>query len=164
MNLKIAHISDLAEMFFNIPDYQRGYRWETKQVYELLNDLLEFDSNRVNGQFYCLQPLVVIRNENIFNHKSPIFDVIDGQQRLTTLFLIMNYLKLEDTYHLRYERASDNNSDMTYSNGELVYNKLSLLSNTDIENNPDYFYLTQAQKDINDWFEETLNSQLNYLL
>lgn len=154
MNLKIAHISDLAEMFFNIPDYQRGYRWETKQVYELLNDLLEFDSNRVNGQFYCLQPLVVIRNENIFNHKSPIFDVIDGQQRLTTLFLIMNYLKLEDTYHLRYERASDNNSDMTYSNGELVYNKLSLLSNTDIENNPDYFYLTQAQKDINDWFEE----------
>lgn len=154
MNLKIAHISDLAEMFFNIPDYQRGYRWETKQVYELLNDLLEFDSNRVNGQFYCLQPLVVIRNENIINHNSPVFDVIDGQQRLTTLFLIMNYLELEDTYHLRYERVSDNNSDMTYSNGELVYNKLSLLSNTDIENNPDYFYLTQAQKDINDWFEE----------
>lgn len=154
MNLKIAHISDLAKMFFNIPDYQRGYRWETKQVYELLNDLLEFDSNRVNGQFYSLQPLVVIRNENIINHNSHVFDVIDGQQRLTTLFLIMNYLELEDTYHLRYERASDNNSDMTYSNGELVYNNLSLLSNTDIENNPDYFYLTQAQKDINDWFEE----------
>ena len=40
MNLKIAHVSDLSGMYFNIPDYQRGYRWETKQVQELLNDLL----------------------------------------------------------------------------------------------------------------------------
>lgn len=46
MNLKIAHVGDLRGMCFNIPDYQRGYRWETKQVCELLDDLLEFGNSK----------------------------------------------------------------------------------------------------------------------
>ena len=91
MNLKIAHIGDLKDLCFNIPDYQRGYRWETKQIWELLDDLLEFNTLK-NGAFYCLQPLVVVKNTAFQNSSKIVFDVIDGQQRLTTMFLILNYL------------------------------------------------------------------------
>ncbi len=158
MNLKIAHVSDLEGMYFNIPDYQRGYRWETKQVQELLNDLLEFSAPDSNGQFYCLQPLVVVANNSIKNPSNanvPVFDVIDGQQRLTTLFLIINFLNLNTSFHLRYERALDPNANQSlYANGELTYNYLSQLTHQQKEDNPDYFYMSQAVHDIGTWFEE----------
>ena len=158
MILKIAHVSDLDGMFFNIPDYQRGYRWETKQVQELLSDLLEFDPKNNNGQFYCLQPLVVVENQGIKNSENtdiPVFDVIDGQQRLTTLFLIMNYLKMNGLFHLRYERAVDPVANQSlYANGELLYDSISQLTDKQIADNPDYFYLYQAIEDIESWFKE----------
>lgn len=163
MNLKIAHVSDLDGMYFNIPDYQRGYRWETKQVQELLSDLLEFDPKKNNGQFYCLQPLVVVENQGIKNPKNndiPVFDIIDGQQRLTTLFLIMNSLKMNGLFHLRYERAVDSTVDnCLYGNGELLYDNLSKLSDKQIADNPDFFYLNQAKKDIENWFKDVENTR-----
>ena len=61
-SLKVIHISDLNGVQFNIPGYQRGYRWETKHVHALLKDILEFDSS--SEPFYCLQPLVVVKNED----------------------------------------------------------------------------------------------------
>ena len=157
MNLKIAHIGDLKGLCFNIPDYQRGYRWETKQVCELLDDLLEFGNSKKNasnsGAFYCLQPLVVVEN-GIFNSpKEKVFDVIDGQQRLTTIFLIMNYLSDgEAPYRLRYDRASDKKQPVDFSNGEITYDKLKRLTPYEIENNPDFFYLSKAIEDIKNWF------------
>ena len=74
MDLRIVHIGDLKGMCFNIPDYQRGYRWETKQVCELLDDLLEFDNSK-NGAFYCLQPLVVVENNQKLLSDNKVFDV-----------------------------------------------------------------------------------------
>lgn len=156
MKLKTAHIGDLTNMYFNIPDYQRGYRWETKQVKELLNDLLEFHIPKGNNQFYCLQPLVVVANNSIQlpqDAKLPAFDVVDGQQRLTTLFLIMSYLHLE-SYHIRYARASKNTDKNQFEDGELLCADLSRLTKEKIADNPDYFYLTQAREDIKSWFDE----------
>lgn len=51
---------------FNIPTYQRGYRWDKKQVVDLLEDIYEFmqKGNPQEGEFYCLQPVVVKRNED----------------------------------------------------------------------------------------------------
>lgn len=79
-------IPDLLDKKYYIPQYQRGYRWEEKQVLELLDDLYTFFCNKTDGQFYCLQPIVVKEIE-IDNEKW--FEVIDGQQRLTTLRLVM---------------------------------------------------------------------------
>lgn len=152
MKLQIAHVGDLDGMYFNIPYYQRGYRWETKQIYELLDDLLEFDPKNANeGAFYCLQPLVVVKNQRIESEKE-VFDVIDGQQRLTTLFLIINYLDIGINYHLRYDRASNKNKLLCFENGEILYNKLKSLETKEIINNPDYFYLSKAIEDIKNWF------------
>ena len=157
MNLKIAHIGDLRGMCFNIPDYQRGYRWETKQVCELLDDLLEFGDSQKDtpniGAFYCLQPLVVVENNQNLSLTNKVFDVIDGQQRLTTIFLIINYLCQGETpYRLRYDRAFDYKQPVDFSNGEITYNKLTNLTDNEKENNPDFFYLSRAIEDIKNWF------------
>ncbi len=67
---------------FLIHAYQRGYRWGNEHITMLLNDIWE------NGDLnYCLQPIVVKKLEN------GSFELIDGQQRLTTIFLIMKYIK-----------------------------------------------------------------------
>ena len=69
---------------FFVPKYQRGYRWGQHQINALLNDLLE--AQREGAETYFLQPLAL----------KPLaadeFEVIDGQQRLTTLFLLKHYL------------------------------------------------------------------------
>lgn len=94
---------------FYIKDYQRGYRWESKQIEDLLSDILEFDDDGKKLK-YCLQPLVVkplkeisssrnltgilgvddILQTEINNNKSIYWELIDGQQRLTTIWLILH--------------------------------------------------------------------------
>ena len=59
--LEIRHVADLLDMNFYIPSYQRGYRWESKHVEALLNDIYSFsvqmdESDRKVGKFYCVQP------------------------------------------------------------------------------------------------------------
>lgn len=79
-------IPDLLDKKYYIPEYQRGYRWEEKQVLDLLEDLHAFFSGETKGQFYCLQPIVV---KQIEWEDDNWYEVIDGQQRLTTLRLVM---------------------------------------------------------------------------
>ena len=59
--IELKSVSELLGMKFFIPSYQRGYRWTEQQVKDLLNDIWEFSlkENKRNGEFYCLQPLVV---------------------------------------------------------------------------------------------------------
>lgn len=156
MNLKLAHLGDLIGMHFNIPYYQRGYRWESKQVTDLLDDLFEFKQSRTQEkQFYCLQPLVVCKNNSLSNDGMVVFDVIDGQQRLTTLFLLMEYLEMEETFELRYERAVKKGEDKyLWENGRLSYSDLQSLPDEAMKDNPDYFYMKQAMVSIKEWFEE----------
>jgi len=66
---------------FLVPDYQRGYRWK-EEVAILLKDLSEVKE----GADYCLQPIVL---KSLGNDK---YELIDGQQRLTTLYLLMKYM------------------------------------------------------------------------
>ena len=73
-----------------IPAYQRGYRWSPLQVTQLLDDVWEFVQESEGGarqQFYCLQPLVIKALP------TGAFEVVDGQQRLTTIYILLTYLK-----------------------------------------------------------------------
>lgn len=84
----VANKSMPQGMQFFVPNYQRGYRWKESQVQQLLNDLREFDYEKGNeSRFYCLQPLVVKED------KEKGWVVIDGQQRLTTLFIILTCIE-----------------------------------------------------------------------
>ena len=68
---------------FNIPLYQRGYKWEPENLSKLLDDIHNFQHS--GSKFYCLQNITIVPF-------GPVFNVVDGQQRLTTLCLILSYL------------------------------------------------------------------------
>lgn len=138
---------------FNVPSYQRGYRWNKLNVTDLLDDLLEFMQGGSSGKFYCLQPLVVKKiGENRYN-------VIDGQQRLTTIFIILKYLEnllrekngIDEIYTLCYETRKDSKDFLQ-----------NIASKTQDESNQnmDYFCMYQAYEAIKSWFENKNASEL----
>ena len=138
---------------FNVPAYQRGYRWNKLNVTDLLDDLLEFIQDGSSRKFYCLQPLVVKKiGENRYN-------VIDGQQRLTTIFIILKYLEnllkekngIDEIYTLCYETRKDSKDFLQ-----------NIASKTQDESNQnmDYFCMYQAYEAIKSWFENKNASEL----
>ena len=90
---------------FYVPAYQRGYRWNEEQVKDLLEDLYSFASGKNEKRFYCLQPIIVkkiskdsaqwkaiIETHPQINQEKEIYEVVDGQQRLTTLYILLQYI------------------------------------------------------------------------
>ena len=99
--IKQVKVSDLLDdRLFFIPSYQRGYRWTKQQVYDLCNDLLEYTlkGNKSSESFYSLQPLIVRKGQFEINGElREAYEVIDGQQRLTTVFYyIDSWQKVKD--------------------------------------------------------------------
>jgi len=97
---EIKLVSDLLGMNFFVPSYQRGYRWDKQQIEDLLNDIDNFAIKYSEKEFYCLQPIVVKQlnkeekeKNNLYSEfdNNEWYEVIDGQQRLTTIFLIIHY-------------------------------------------------------------------------
>ena len=136
---------------FNVPAYQRGYRWDKINVTDLLDDLLEFMQDGSSGKFYCLQPLVVKKiGANQYN-------VIDGQQRLTTIFIILKYLEklledendIKEIYTINYETRE----------GSQEFLKNIAKPQEDSNKNIDYFYMYQAYKAVENWFEEKIKEK-----
>ena len=89
---KIAE-SNITTIFSNdkityvIPLYQRAYAWKEKEITQLIDDICDCE-----GENYFLGSLIVDKKENKF-------EVIDGQQRLTTLFLLLKCLnQYDDTF------------------------------------------------------------------
>ena len=137
---------------FTVPSYQRGYRWDKINVTDLLDDLLEFMQDGSSGKFYCLQPLVVRKvGVNQYN-------VIDGQQRLTTIFIILMYLKnllkdengINEIYTIRYE---------TRKSSQVFLKEVASKTQEDSNENIDYFYMYQAYKAVENWFEEKIKEK-----
>ncbi len=127
-------IEELLGMKYVIPEYQRGYRWQPPQVKDLLNDINEFNPTKDN-EFYCLQPLVVKKSED-----GKSYDVIDGQQRLTTIKIILNYLKIKSF-------------DVEYVTRKGSEGFLNAIDDSKKDKNIDYFYMSQAYDTVREWFE-----------
>ncbi len=86
---------------FSIKAYQRGYRWRPEEVSQLLDDI-----SRQSSRPYCLQPVVVKRSG------AEAYELVDGQQRLTTIHLILHHLRthiptLRRRFTLSYETRPD---------------------------------------------------------
>ena len=143
-SIELKTLNELSQYSFYIPAYQRGYRWTEQEVKDLLNDINEFIPREISDTeektWYCLQPVVVkSRSENEY-------EVIDGQQRLTTIYLILHYLnqdfvekRRDKLFSIDYQTRSDS--------------KL-FLQNPDEENNSciDFFYMHKAFNTIDNWF------------
>lgn len=124
---------------FIIPSFQRGYRWDNKQVEDLLEDLKRFACSNNQGYIYYLQPLIVSKNG-----EGNEWYVLDGQQRLTTLKLILLNLKkygsevksgkiTENIYEINYQRRAaidfDNPNQNVDINNYYVYNSNHIIKN-----------------------------------
>jgi uncharacterized protein with ParB-like and HNH nuclease domain len=83
---KNLNVSGVFKNFYLVPDYQREYVWEEKHVNQLLEDIYEEFSND-NKSEYFIGSIVVCENDD------KRYEVIDGQQRLTTLFVALSALK-----------------------------------------------------------------------
>lgn len=136
---------------FNIPHYQRGYRWEDQEVKELLDDLWAFQKDKESGDFYCLQPIVLRKNV------SGDYDVLDGQQRLTTLYILLVYLeerRKEDGYNqslfsLNY--ATRKKCEEFLSNKEFTKTEFG-------SSNIDFYHICNSYKSIDEWFKDEKHS------
>lgn len=84
-NISLKSIVDFENdnINFYIPSYQRGYRWKSRQVCQLIDDINAFTPTE-STPFYFLQALAVAKDTE--NNR---VNVVDGQQRLTTLKLIL---------------------------------------------------------------------------
>ena len=130
---------------FFIPSYQRGYRWDSTQVTDLLDDLFEFMKSGTGK--YCLQPVVVKKKSD--NDK--VWEVIDGQQRLTTIYIILSRLRKSITsikpYKIEYQTRQES--------------KKFLEELTAIEDNSniDFYHISNAYKVVDDWIEDKIENK-----
>jgi hypothetical protein len=181
--IELKPIGDILGYNFFIPNYQRGYRWTERQVEDLLEDIYEFMSKKADA-FYCIQPLVVIetipeKNLGSFIERLPKdksysiledtrkvieenirWEVIDGQQRLTTIKILLAWLY--------------SNCDRIYSQDEHTYISYSIEYSTrekskyfldnildkrtgdeETQNNIDFYHMVAVKDKIKDWFNET---------
>lgn len=121
---------------FFVPSYQRGYRWGKTEVVRLLDDIYSCD-----GDSYYLQPVVVRKNGDKY-------ELIDGQQRLTTIYLVYRYMNNasggfidEPQFSLYYETRKKS---------------ASFLQSVDMarkEENIDFWFICNAYDSIKQWFE-----------
>jgi len=128
---------------FHIPAYQRGYRWK-EEVEMLLNDINDIDV----GINYSLQPIVVKKissDENIVK-----YELIDGQQRLTTLYIIIKYIKeflpkSQVKYSIDYQIRTNSRKFLESID----------FDRTEIEtSNIDEYFINEAVKTIIQWFSK----------
>jgi uncharacterized protein with ParB-like and HNH nuclease domain len=166
----IIAVEELLDRSFIVPKYQRGYKWTAKKVEDLLGDLEDYMSSPNGDEFYCLQPLAVrpsypdstpetltidptklteteaLEDIRKLYSRNTVWEVIDGQQRLTTMYIILKYLDREkDLYSLKYETREGSGEflkDSGYTDSER--SKL----------NSDYYHMHIVYNAIDKWMKE----------
>lgn len=138
---KLVVSPELSDKFL-VPAYQRGYRWGEDEVHRLLDDI--YASAGPTPASYYLQPIVVIRRE-----EQNSWELIDGQQRLTTLYLIAKYMsesnwlpRAKVNYSLLYETRENS--------GEYLESLDPALRHSNI----DFHYIYSAYEAIGEWFDQ----------
>lgn len=165
---------DRKKYCFIIPSYQRGYRWDADQVVKLLDDLNEYkaakDSNDTTiGDFYCLQPIVVksLTEDKVkermgvtyaYDINVNYYEIVDGQQRLTTIYILLKYLqdKRPQFFLIEYER----DAQCGYSRKNILDHLCD--ENLPLPNNVDEYYFIDAYKAIEKWFDVKLQDDTDF--
>lgn len=164
---QLKTINELLDNRFYIPKYQRGYRWSAHQVTQLLDDIEAFAmtplSHDQRKSFYCLQPIVV-KQAKLLDADVLVsgWEVIDGQQRLTTIFILLSYFEkeflggdfkkdyLRDIYTLQYETRRETEQFLKDIREDRSY--------------IDYDYIWSAYRTIAAWFTGKDRTQKNLFL
>lgn len=139
-NINMLTIKTVLEVFKNnffVPSYQRGYRWTENEVKRLLDDIY---TNKEKN--YCLQPVVI---KKLTNNK---FELIDGQQRITTLFILLQYIKTKFNIPIELE------TKLEYETRKDSENYIKEINKKERFNNIDYCHMYNAYETIEEWFNQ----------
>ena len=149
MNLEEKIIGEIKGDF-TIEAYQRGYRWGEDEVKHLLEDINEIP----DGQKYCLQP-VVVKNVN------DKYELIDGQQRMTTLYLIMKYLNanVDINYSIEYTTRKSENGHV--GSKELL-ETIDTIDLSSPSNNIDELFIKKSYSIIKTWFNGDKTKMMSF--
>lgn len=148
----------LGEKFF-IPSYQRGYRWTEIEVRALLNDIYEYSRSENASAFYCLQPIIV--SKDLAYQEGIRWRVIDGQQRLTTLYILLYYLERKHLRRSLFEAYHHPIYSVEYETRRESSQFLENLENHTQEDvtSMDFEHMSRAYQAVCQWFDE---SSLDY--
>jgi uncharacterized protein with ParB-like and HNH nuclease domain len=110
VSLKLSEIFN--KRLFRVPDYQRGYAWRIEHIEDFWQDLEDLRPNRQHytGSLF-IEESNIIDSQDIFVSEDGFkkFDIVDGQQRMTTIIILLNELivKLDDNEN--YDKQSKSN-------------------------------------------------------
>ena len=121
--------------FYQVPQYQRPYSWESEQIEDLWDDL--YGSFESDEEEYFLGSIILSKNKD-----EKYLDVIDGQQRLTTLMIL--FCTLRDLYYNKLNNSVKKN---------MILGRIK-----DIESENNRLILRTQARDQGDFEEEVLNS------
>ncbi|AVR47045.1 hypothetical protein C7S20_18325 [Christiangramia fulva] len=152
------YLKDHGKEYYNIPLYQRGYKWEEKHVTKLLDDIDNFQIG--DKKFYCLQNITIVPQDNFFN-------IVDGQQRLTTLTILLAYLQEKKLVNdkIRFPNNSIRKETNRFLN-EVITKEGKTFPEADWEefiknsgsfDHQDIYHIFHIHKAIEDWFETKEN-------
>ena len=130
-------VGDIAGNFY-VPSYQRGYRWSEVEVVRLLDDIYSTEGTRN----YSLQPIVVRKNGK--KH-----ELIDGQQRLTTIYLIYHYMHKASSSFIDEPKFN-----LSYETREKSEEYLKSIDVSRKDENIDFWFMGTAYESIIKWFTE----------
>jgi uncharacterized protein with ParB-like and HNH nuclease domain len=145
--IELKKIVELKDYKFLIPSYQRGYRWGKQEVNDLLDDIWDFSKKANKDEFYCLQPIVV-------KDLNGSWELIDGQQRLSTIHIILSYINIEiykdpsRLYSLSYDTRKGSECFLANIDESLK------------DDNIDYFHIYNAYSFIKNWFDNQNDKRL----
>lgn len=100
-SLKVKDIFNSEKGKYKIPIYQRNYAWKEPQIRQLIQDIYDYVEIGDKRKYYI--GTLVVRSD-----KGNTFEVIDGQQRLTTLSMLVAYLKNEEKEENNYYKNLEN--------------------------------------------------------
>jgi len=99
--LSISEIYSGDKAVYEVPIYQRNYAWEKDEIFALIQDV--YDAYTAKSETYFIGTLVT------FNKGDQVYEVIDGQQRLTTINLVLRAMKISLTNKLTYRARKKSN-------------------------------------------------------
>lgn len=140
--LETKVVGEVSGLFY-VPSYQRGYRRGTQEVKQLLNDIYENGSKS-----YCLQPVVAKK-------KGEKYELIDGQQRLTTIYILLQYIKQEykSKIGLKYRLECETREGAGDYLANVCNKDLAERNEKPAETNVDFYHIYNACKTIDAWFQ-----------
>ncbi|MDU9738850.1 DUF262 domain-containing protein [Helicobacter pylori] len=131
------------EFYYQIPIYQRPYQWTEENCEKLLDDLFEDYEEDRESDYFC-GSLVLVKSDP--NSKTETYDVVDGQQRLSTFILLAKVLAdlyhdcLSDTKNLKYlERLQESWKDRHTERKRLSFNTIGSNAEYDFQDALDFF-------------------------